>query len=128
MIDFTSYRTEITDASQVGEARRLAVSLGQRCGFGEVEAGKLGIIATEASNNICKHAGRGCLVMRHLQDGENCGVEILAIGKGPGMLNVQKCLVDGYSTAGTPGQGLGSITRLSSEWDIYSAPGAGTIL
>src|SRR5690606_26160681 len=37
-------------------------------------------------------------------------------------------LRDGYSTAGSPGTGLGAIKRLSDEFDIYSAPGKGVAL
>ena len=33
---------------------------------------------------------------------------------------MSKCLEDGYSTAGTAGNGLGSIKRLSSVFDIYA--------
>ena len=39
-----------------------------------------------------------------------------------------RCLTDGYSTAGTPGTGLGAVRRLANEFDIYSAPGEGTIV
>lgn len=35
---------------------------------------------------------------------------------------------DGYSTAGTPGTGLGAVSRLTSGFDVYSAPSQGTAL
>ena len=41
-------------------------------------------------------------------------MEILSIDAGPGMSDVQRCLQDGYSTGGTPGNGLGAVRRLSS--------------
>ena len=44
------------------------------------------------------------------------------------MRDVNKCLRDGYSTAGSLGTGLGTITRLASFWDIYSVAGQGTVL
>jgi hypothetical protein len=37
-------------------------------------------------------------------------------------------MVDGYSTGGTPGTGLGAIRRLADEFDIYSHPGEGTVV
>ncbi|HYE31349.1 MAG TPA: ATP-binding SpoIIE family protein phosphatase [Methylomirabilota bacterium] len=128
MTPFCSQKVVINDSSQVGEARRMAVSLGRSLGLSDVETGKLGIIATEAANNICKHAEKGMLIFRQLQEAGIAGVELLAMDKGPGMADVNKCLRDGYSTAGTPGHGLGAITRLSTEWDIWSAPSFGTIL
>src|SRR5262249_13366746 len=61
-----------------------------------------------------------------LEDGGRLGLEILALDRGPGMADVGRCLRDGFSTAGTPGGGLGAMSRLSSMFDIYSQPGAGT--
>ena len=56
------------------------------------------------------------------------GVEILALDKGPGIRDLERSLRDGYSTAGGAGTGLGAISRLSSEFDVYSPPGKGTAL
>ena len=44
------------------------------------------------------------------------------------MDNIERCLSDGYSTAGTPGTGLGAVRRLATEFDIHSVPGEGTIV
>jgi hypothetical protein len=44
------------------------------------------------------------------------------------MVNVQACLADGYSSAGTAGKGLGAVMRLSTFVDIASWPGAGTAI
>jgi len=41
------------------------------------------------------------------------------------MANVQQCMRDGYSTAGSPGTGLGAMARMSSLFDITSTPGKG---
>jgi serine phosphatase RsbU (regulator of sigma subunit) len=42
------------------------------------------------------------------------------------MANIAECLRDGFSTAGTPGNGLGAVQRLAQEFAIYSRSGAGT--
>ena len=44
------------------------------------------------------------------------------------MANPEQCLRDGFSTGGSPGQGLGAIVRLSAESDFYSDVGRGTAL
>jgi len=44
------------------------------------------------------------------------------------MANVGQCLRDGFSTAGTPGTGLGAIGRLSNFFEIHSVPELGTAL
>jgi stage II sporulation SpoE-like protein len=41
---------------------------------------------------------------------------------------VVRSKVDGYSTAGSPGNGLGAISRRSTFHEIYSSPGLGTVV
>jgi anti-sigma regulatory factor (Ser/Thr protein kinase) len=113
--------------SQVGEVRRLATSMAGRLGFKEDDKGRLALVVTEAASNVIKHAGSGEIVLR---PGINsaAGITALVIDKGPGMADVSRALGDGYSTAGTPGTGLGAIARLSSKFDVYSALSLGTVL
>lgn len=54
------------------------------------------------------------------------GLELLSLDAGAGIANFAKCLRDGYSTAGSPGTGLGAITRLATEFDFQSVVGKGT--
>jgi hypothetical protein len=87
------------------------------------------LVATEAATNLLKHGGGGTIVVHAGMDGSaEPAVELVAIDRGPGMTNVDACLVDGYSTAGSPGTGLGAVRRVSTEFDVYSQPGAGTAL
>jgi anti-sigma regulatory factor (Ser/Thr protein kinase) len=118
----------VTESSQVGEARRLALRLAQGLGFNETEAGKVAIVVSEAARNLATHATGGELLLRGLECDGVAGIEVLALDKGPGMANVAECLRDGYSTTGGPGTGLGAIARLSALFDIYSVPGVGTAL
>jgi len=119
-------RHVIDDASKVGEARRAAHTLANFELTAEV-AGKVAIAATELANNLLRHAGGGELLIQTLGS-DNEVIELLAIDRGRGMTNVAQCLVDGYSTAGTPGTGLGAVKRLASDFDIHSAPGEGTVV
>jgi len=119
-------RYVIDDSSKVGEARRAAQSLANFEFSAEI-AGKVTIAATELANNLLLHAGGGELLMQTLGD-DDAVVELLAIDRGRGMANIDRCMADGYSTAGTPGTGLGAVRRLASEFDIYSVPGEGTIV
>lgn len=123
--DARSVAFTIHDVTQVGEARRGAAELARRLGMDENAAGKVAILVTELANNLQKHAREGVILIRCLHP---AGLEILAVDRGPGMADVEKCFRDGYSTIGTPGTGLGSIARLADCWDIYSVPGAGTAL
>jgi anti-sigma regulatory factor (Ser/Thr protein kinase) len=113
----------LQESSQTGEARRVAVNSAAQWGLQAQEAGRLAIIVTELARNVVQHGGGGEVLIGRCAQG---GVELLALDRGPGMKNVAECLRDGYSTAGTPGTGLGAIRRLSDFFDIYSVPGQGT--
>ena len=105
-------------------APRSATALAARLRFDEAPAGKLAIVATEPATNLVKHAGGGgCCCARCCASGSR-GVELLALDRGPGMRDVAACLRDGYSTAGSPGTGLGAIAAPRDAFDIYSRAGA----
>lgn len=118
----------VTDSSQVGEARRVATTMAKEMQFDGELLERIRIVATEVANNLFKHGKDGKIFIRPLLDTVATGIEILGVDKGPGMANVEACLRDGYSTVGTAGTGLGSVARLSSAFDIYSALGSGTAL
>ena len=99
----------VTDPSGAGEARRQVVRLVEALGFDETTAGRVAIAATEAATNLAKHSPTGGVVMaRPCRRGEAVGVELIAMDRGPGMVNPAECMRDGYSTAGSPGTGLGA--------------------
>jgi anti-sigma regulatory factor (Ser/Thr protein kinase) len=118
----------VTESSQIGDARRSAVALSKRLGFGQTRVGEAGIIATELATNLVKHGGGGQLLIGGYADETGSGLEFLSLDKGPGMTNVGACLEDGYSTSGTSGTGLGAISRLAAVFDIWSQPQRGTAL
>lgn len=116
----------VLDDTQVAAARRGAVSLAQSLGFGEDDAGRVAIVSTELATNLLKHGAGGELLVGAFEDRAGSGVECLALDRGPGMADVEACLRDGHSTAGSPGTGLGAVLRQSSTTEIYSRPGLGT--
>ncbi len=118
----------VSDPSGVGEVRRAAAHQAHALGFGETERENVAIVATEAASNVVKHASSGEIVIRPLVRDGAPGVEILALDKGPGMADVSRCLADGFSTGGSPGTGLGAISRLATTFEIHSTPGVGTAL
>lgn len=118
----------IVESSQVGEARRIAQALAKRLKFNETEQATVGIIVTELATNLVRHAQYGQLLLQAIEKNNIVGIEILALDKAPGMVNVSECLRDGFSTIGTSGNGLGAIKRLASFFDIYSVVGQGTAI
>jgi anti-sigma regulatory factor (Ser/Thr protein kinase) len=118
----------VSDASQVGEVRRAATRAADAAGLDETRRGEVAIVATELANNLVRYGRDGRVLLQVISTAGGVHVEIIALDAGPGMQNVQRCLQDGFSTGGTPGTGLGAVRRLSTEFDIYSAPGSGTVV
>ena len=100
--------------------------MASRLGFDESDSGKVALVATEAATNLVKHAAGGELLLSPLECGDVIGMEILALDKGPGMADPDRCFRDGFSTAGSPGSGLGAMVRLSDLFEIHTVPGVGT--
>jgi anti-sigma regulatory factor (Ser/Thr protein kinase) len=111
---------EVLDQSQVSEARRAVIVAAAEHGFEQANLDRLTLVATELGTNLIKHTPRGgYFLMQCLKHEGNYGIELFAMDDGPGM-NVESCIVDGYSTTRTLGTGLGSVKRLSDSFDAYS--------
>ena len=118
----------IEEASGVAEARRFAIKLAEALQFSEPDIGRVALVVTEAATNIVQHAKRGEILLRAFALDAPASLEVLALDQGPGMANVAEALRNGFSTGGSSGQGLGAIARLSTCFEISSAPGKGTAL
>jgi anti-sigma regulatory factor (Ser/Thr protein kinase) len=117
----------VREMSQTGQVRRAAAGLAEGIGFDHEEAGRVGLVATEAATNLVKHAKGGEIVLTAVDEPGSRAVEIVAIDRGPGIRDLNRAMRDGYSTSGTIGGGLGAIRRIASRFDLYSAD-SGTIL
>ena len=118
----------IDDQTKIGEARRQATALAQCCGLDDSAVGRIAIASTELATNMWRHAGGGELLLQAVPVRDSYLVELLAIDRGRGMVNVERCMTDGYSTGGSAGTGLGAVRRLAVEFDIYSVAGEGTLV
>lgn len=116
----------VTDSTHAGEARRHAALLAEDAKLGERESGSLAIAVTEIVTNLVKHAGNGTMIVEAVANDGSSGVRLLGLDRGPGIRDLGAALQDGFSTAGTGGNGLGAIKRLSNTFDIYTSPDHGT--
>lgn len=121
-------RVEVSDPSHVGACRRTALRMAERWDFDETATGRVGLVATELATNLIRHAGRGELLIQPIEYDSELQIEILSIDSGTGMDDVDRCLQDGYSTAGTAGTGLGAVRRISAAFDLYSQVGSGSVV
>ena len=121
-------RHHIRDSSAVGAARRDAQRVAATLQMDETALGRVGVVVTELGNNTLRHGRGGELLIQAVPGIAGSAVEVIAIDRGPGMADVQRCLRDGYSSGSTPGTGLGAVRRLAAEFDVASVPSKGTVV
>ena len=119
---------EVSESSQAGEARRRAVACAEDLRFDSSGCGAVAIATTEMATNLVKHAGKGSILLQPLYERDRAGMRVMAIDRGPGIADIGRAMRDGHSTAGSPGNGLGAIERLSDAFDVYSVAGVGTVV
>jgi anti-sigma regulatory factor (Ser/Thr protein kinase) len=121
-----SLTVEVREQTGVGEARRAAADLGRSLALSETRLSDLAIVVTELASNLVKHTPDGGTLL--LRPGPAGGVEVLTLDRGPGIPRVGEVLRDGYSTSGTPGTGLGAVSRLSDAFDLHTTTGVGSVV
>lgn len=113
---------DIVTARQQG--RELAVKLG----FSETEATLIATIISELARNIVLYAQTGEIFLENSHNGRSNGITIVSRDMGPGIADVQRALVGGYSTSGGLGLGLAGVRRMVDEFIITSDVGKGTTI
>jgi anti-sigma regulatory factor (Ser/Thr protein kinase) len=122
---FSTYK--IDDRSLIAFIKREIHNLALQLGFTPHRAGETDIIVAELTSNLIKYANGGELLYRaNVEEGQN-EIEIYCLDKGIGFENVSKIMNDGYSSSNTLGHGLGSIKRLSNDFQIYSMKNWGCV-
>jgi anti-sigma regulatory factor (Ser/Thr protein kinase) len=116
----------IQEPSQIGVARRIATDLARAAGIEEQRASALNVVVVELANNLLQHAGGGQLHIHYIAP--IGALEVVAVDHGRGMANVDRCLTDGFSTASTPGLGLGAVRRFATRFGAYSLPDRCTVV
>lgn len=118
----------VADRSYLSIIKKEIHSLAIQIPFQPNKLAEIDIIVAELTSNLVKYGREGQLLVKLLAEDNRQGIEILSIDQGPGMSDVTRMQEDGVSTGTSLGQGLGAIKRLSSEFQIYSIKGWGTIV
>lgn len=119
-------RIHIDSDRAIVEARRQARRLALTAGFKATDLAIVTTVISELARNVLLFATHGDIVVALIRQGARQGVVVVASDNGPGIADVARALEDGYSTAGRLGLGLPGAKRLMDDFEITSAPGAGT--
>lgn len=117
---------DVNHPAEVGSARQLAMECAESLGFPHEVCARMALVASELATNLVKHAQGGQLVLTPLDEGDRKGLQIETLDTGPGIVDINLALTDGFSTSGSCGYGLGSVNRLMDELDIQSQRHQGT--
>jgi anti-sigma regulatory factor (Ser/Thr protein kinase)/serine/threonine protein phosphatase PrpC len=110
----------VDQPAQVKQAAHLARSFAHSLGFGPAECEEIALVATELATNLVRHASGGTLTLSQIDALDRVGIRIESEDFGPGIADVERALMDGFSTGGSLGFGLGTVNRLMDDLEIYS--------
>ena len=108
--------------------RRLVREMALAIKLSLVDQTKLVTAASELARNTIKYGGGGDAHVIELDDGLRRGVRLLFADDGPGIVDLELALTDGYTTGGGLGLGLSGARRLVDQFDIDTRPGEGTVV
>lgn len=116
----TLQRIIISNPGDVAVAGQTARMIALAAGFDETEIEEIKLAVTELASNLVKHASGGILTLTQIRERERTGIHVESLDNGPGMIDVERAMADGVSTAGGSGTGLGTVNRLMDEFNITS--------
>lgn len=111
---------DVTSSWHTSEVRRKAEQFSKDIGFSSNIVNEIALVVTELSTNLIKHAGRGRIIMSRVYRDDTEGIKVEAIDTGPGIVDVERAIIDGFTTIDSLGYGLGTINRLMDSLDIVS--------
>ncbi len=121
-------RTAIRSEGDIAVVRRRVRDLAQELGFDAFATAAITTAASELARNVWTHARGGEATVDRVVDGGRRGVRLEFRDNGPGIPDIPRVMVGGYSTARSLGLGLSGSRRLVDEFHIESAPGKGTLV
>ena len=120
-------RIAIESDSDVVTARQRARELAAELELSSTDQTLLATAISEVARNITTYAVRGEVLLSIVRDnGGREGIRVVARDDGPGIEDLELALQDGHTSGGGLGLGLPGARRLVDEFEIESAPSAGT--
>jgi serine/threonine-protein kinase RsbT len=106
--------------------RRAVRELALAHGFDAFASAAVTTATSELTRNIWVHARKGVAILEEVSNGERQGVRVTFRDEGPGIADVERVMVGGFSTARSMGLGLSGSRRLVDEFQLESTVGRGT--
>jgi serine/threonine-protein kinase RsbT len=119
---------DVNDSDDIVTARQAGHELARELGFSLTDVTMIATAISEIARNITSYAGRGEIRVG-VQDREGrLALVVRADDEGPGIVDVDRAMEEGYSTGRGLGIGLPGARRLMDRLIVDSVPGRGTTI
>lgn len=124
----SSTELPITTEADVVIVRRRVRELAQRNGLDSFATVAITTAVSELARNVLVHATQGSTMIEEVEIDARRGLRVVFRDQGPGIPDIDRVLVGGFSTARSLGLGLSGSRRLVDEFHIDSSVGCGTVV
>ncbi len=124
----SSSEVAIASEADLVAIRRKIRELSQRTGLDSFATVAITTAASELARNVLVHAKRGSAMIEEVENGTRKGIRIAFRDHGPGIADIDRVLIGGFSTAKSLGLGLSGSKRLVDDFKIDSQLGRGTVV
>jgi serine/threonine-protein kinase RsbT len=121
-------RVRIQSSADIVTARQEGRSMAATLGFTSTTMTIIATAISEVARNIVEYAKEGEISIAPVGNGVVKGLQIVARDQGPGIVDLETAMRDGYSTSKSLGMGLPGARRLMDQFEISSAIGEGTTI
>ena len=121
-----SERLPVRQESDILLVRQFVRECATEFGFGVLALTKLITVASELGRNTLIHGGGGTMLVETFAENDRRGVRLTFEDQGPGIVDLEQAMTDGFTTNGGLGLGLPGSRRLVNEFEVVSRPGKGT--
>ena len=119
-------RLELSHEVDVAYAALDAKTYAKRIGFATKDQYLISTAVSELARNIITYASKGCIFLSTIEQDLKKGIEVVADDSGPGIHDLEKAMLNNFSTRGTLGVGLPGTKRLMDDFQISSSSAEGT--
>jgi serine/threonine-protein kinase RsbT len=116
----------LRSSDDIVKVRRIVREWAVSLGFSLVDQTKVVTAASELARNVIDYGGGGDFRIESLNNDARRGLRLTFSDEGPGIVDMEQAMKDGFTTGGGLGLGLGGAKRLVNEFLIDSKPGQGT--
>ena len=119
---------DVKNSDDIVAARQVGHQLARDLGFSLTDVTMIATAISEVARNITSYAGSGAIRVAVAERDGRTALVVRAEDEGPGIVDIERALEDGYSTGRGLGLGLPGARRLMDRLVIESTPGKGTVV